>query len=220
MTLDYSPLPSVPPPGRAERGGDNQEPTTAQRRSDIPHSAMMQAAAARVCKLVLAATVATVTIHLVLRRRHANRLLLRCSQCGLRQPASGFTLKQARRSEKKRKCLACVEMYDRNPPPSRPPKPSAAVSPVPAAPAATATAAAPATAATAATEDVSRDQPEDPLRVARKAETVLRGRTERVLLVLEGCADDLNHLVRFARACCMHLDLCACIMRHGVEASG
>ena len=38
------------------------------------------------------------------------------------------------------------------------------------------------------------DQPDDPLRVARKAETVLRGRTERVLLVLEDCADDLNHL--------------------------
>ena len=38
------------------------------------------------------------------------------------------------------------------------------------------------------------DEPGDPLRLARKAETVLRGRTDRVLLVLEGCTDDLNHI--------------------------
>ena len=42
--------------------------------------------------------------------------------------------------------------------------------------------------------------PSDPLRLARKAETVLRGRTERVLLVLEDCSDDLNH-VAVLRTC-------------------
>ena len=34
----------------------------------------------------------------------------------------------------------------------------------------------------------------------RKAETVLRARTERILLVLEHCSDDLNH-VAVMRTC-------------------
>ena len=40
----------------------------------------------------------------------------------------------------------------------------------------------------------SVDSAEDPLRLARKAETVLRARTERVVLILENCSDDLNHV--------------------------
>ena len=141
-------------------------------------------------KLALAAGVAGVAI-LLLRRRSADRVLLRCSQCGHRKPASAFTLKQARRPEKKRKCLACVARFDasaRPPKPPKPPKLAAAASPT-----AAAAAPPPAVAPPAAAEGL-HDQPDDPLRVARKAETVLRGRTERVLLVLEDCADDLNHL--------------------------
>ena len=38
-----------------------------------------------------------------------------------------------------------------------------------------------------ATDDVR-----DPLRKARKAETVLRNRTDRIVLILENCHDDLN----------------------------
>ena len=145
---------------------------------------MLLAAPASAWKLALATGVAGVAI-LFLRRRSADRVLLRCSQCGHRKPASAFTLKQARRPEKKRKCLACVARFDasaRPPKPPKPPKLAAAAPP-------TAAAAAPPAAA-----EGLHDQPDDPLRVARKAETVLRGRTERVLLVLEDCADDLNHL--------------------------
>ena len=145
---------------------------------------MLTAPLASAWKLALATGVAGVAI-LLLRRRSADRVLLRCSQCGHRKPASAFTLKQARRPEKKRKCLACVARFDANARPPKPPKPpklAAATSP-------TAAAAAPPAAA-----EGLHDQPGDPLRVARKAETVLRGRTERVLLVLEDCADDLNHL--------------------------
>ena len=133
-------------------------------------------------KLALATSVAGVAIFL-LRRRSADRVLLRCSQCGHRKPASAFTLKQARRPEKKRKCLACVALFDANAPPLKPPKPPKLAAAAPAA----------ALAAAPVTEDMHA-QPDAPLRVARKAETVLRGRTERVLLVLEDCADDLNHL--------------------------
>ena len=141
---------------------------------------MLPAPPASAWKLALATGVAGIAI-LLLRRRSADRVLLRCSQCGHRKPASAFTLKQARRPEKKRKCLACVARFDANARPPKPPKLAAAAPP--------AAAAAP----PAGTEGL-HDQPDDPLRVARKAETVLRGRTERVLLVLEDCADDLNHL--------------------------
>jgi tRNA G18 (ribose-2'-O)-methylase SpoU len=44
------------------------------------------------------------------------------------------------------------------------------------------------------------DTPDDPLRLARKAETVLQGRTEQVVLVLEHCTDDFNH-VAVLRTC-------------------
>ena len=44
------------------------------------------------------------------------------------------------------------------------------------------------------------DAADDPLRLARKAETVLRGRTDRVLLILENCSDDFNH-VAVLRTC-------------------
>ena len=137
---------------------------------------MLAAPPASAWKLALATSVAGVAIFL-LRRRSADRVLLRCSQCGHRKPASAFTLKQARRPEKKRKCLACVARFDANARPPKPPKPPKLAAAAP----------------PAATEGL-HDQPDDPLRVARKAETVLRGRTERVLLVLEDCADDLNHL--------------------------
>ena len=153
---------------------------------------MLVAPPASAWKLALATSVAGVAIFL-LRRRSADRVLLRCSQCGHRKPASAFTLKQARRPEKKRKCLACVARFDANARPPKPPKPPKLAS---AAPPKLAEAAPPKLAAAAppaATEGL-HDQPDDPLRVARKAETVLRVRSERVLLVLEDCADDLNHL--------------------------
>ena len=143
---------------------------------------MLVAPPASAWKLALATSVAGVAI-LLLRRRSADRVLLRCSQCGHRKPASAFTLKQARRPEKKRKCLACVARFDASARPPKPPKPPKLVAAAPP----------PAVAPPAAAEGL-HDQPDDPLRVARKAETVLRGRTERVLLVLEDCADDLNHL--------------------------
>jgi hypothetical protein len=44
------------------------------------------------------------------------------------------------------------------------------------------------------------DSTEDPIRLARKAETVLQGRSDRVLLILEHVSDDFNH-VAILRTC-------------------
>ena len=115
-----------------------------------------------------------------------NELVL-CSMCGVLQPRAVFSPRQMRKHAgwRKPKCRTCVDSYEAKPtgapaaPCVRPPKlPLAA-----------------AAAAEPAVDDVS-----DPLRKARKAETVLRLRTERVLLVLENCADDLNH-VAVLRTC-------------------
>lgn len=101
--------------------------------------------------------------------------LLLCSMCGQLLPHTAFAAKQARRPEASRKCRWCVEGFD--------PSTKCNASQPPAAPAQAAPA-----------PECAVDRPEDPHRLARKAETVLRGRTERICLILENCLNDLNHI--------------------------
>jgi len=107
---------------------------------------------------------------------------LMCSMCHTSLPSSSFTVKQAKRKPHVRKCRPCVDTYQK---PTRAPTAAKAPSAAPIA---------------AAAVDTSIDSPHDPLRLARKAETVLRGRTDRVLLVLENCTADYNH-VAVLRTC-------------------
>ena len=133
--------------------------------------------------------------------------MLRCSMCMQEQPHTGFAPKQARRPESMRKCRLCVETFNASDNSLAPASADAdGTAAVAAADAATDAAGAAAVAApgsfsapvvasstpTAAAAVV--DSSEDPLRLARKAETVLRGRTERVCIILENCMDDLNHI--------------------------
>ena len=112
--------------------------------------------------------------------------VLLCSMCQRCQPQTAFASKQARRPDSSRKCRLCVESSRASAHPKpQPPLPP----PLPSPHAATESAAA---------SDV--DSIADPLRLVRKAETVLRGRSERVLLILENCMDDLNH-VAVLRTC-------------------
>ena len=120
---------------------------------------------------------------------------LSCSMCRKTLPPAAFNARQARRRAEVRKCTRCIGSYvappadggsDAAPPVKSPPAVAASHS----------RAEAPAD----VHEGGSHDTPSDPLRLARKAETVLRGRTERVLLVLEDCSDDLNH-VAVLRTC-------------------
>ena len=99
-----------------------------------------------------------------------------CSMCGRQQPLSAFNARQARRRDAVRKCTRCVSAYVVPPPAVVP----AAVVPAPSGSAAPN--------AAESTQQQACDTPYDPLRLARKAETVLRGRTERILLVLENCS--------------------------------
>ena len=112
--------------------------------------------------------------------------LLMCSMCHINLPSSLFTVKQAKRKPHVRKCRPCVDTYQKPTwAPTAAKAPSAAPIGSDAAPAPVGT---------------SVDSPHDPLRLARKAETVLRGRTDRVLLVLENCTADYNH-VAVLRTC-------------------
>ena len=114
-----------------------------------------------------------------------------CSMCKQWLPQTAFAPKQSRRPEQSRKCRMCVENYVKS-------ESTGAVStPVVASAAGSAVSSARADdSATAEGVDTSND----PLRLARKAETVLRGRTDRICLILENCSDDLNH-VAVLRTC-------------------
>ena len=128
-------------------------------------------------------------------------LHLHCCSCGHGQPATAFQSKQARRRDDQRKCRACVDLYKSGPLPAlrsatleankATHRQHMAARAAETERAATGAAPGPATDA---------DTADDPLRLARKAETVLRGRTDRVLLILENCSDDFNH-VAVLRTC-------------------
>jgi tRNA G18 (ribose-2'-O)-methylase SpoU len=122
---------------------------------------------------------------------------LQCSACNKWKPQSAFVARQARRRANKRKCSACVDAYHKNNPPAHPaPKKDSK-------PQRDGSAPLPVTAAPPEARDMTsepHDTMGDPLRLARKAETVLRARNDRVLLVLENCSDDLNH-VAILRTC-------------------
>ena len=113
--------------------------------------------------------------------------VLFCSMCQQYQPQTAFASKQARRPDSSRKCRLCVESSKASDHPT--PQPPLPPPPLPSPHAATESATA---------SEV--DSIADPLRLVRKAETVLRGRSERVLLILENCMDDLNH-VAVLRTC-------------------
>ena len=134
--------------------------------------------------------------------------LLLCSLCSQRLPHEAFSAKQLRKRAgwRKPKCQACVDAYEPNSNTAvranghreRKPKKKEEKQEKRAAPALAQTVehgSAAADDSQPAFDDVS-----DPLRKARKAEAVLRARTERVLLVLENCSDDLNH-VAILRTC-------------------
>ena len=122
-----------------------------------------------------------------------------CSMCKQLLPIAHFASKQLRRHDHLRKCRSCIEKFKLTPEQAEQaaarraqaaaaahkamaPKPMPATEPAEVAPLSVA------------------DSVEDPLRLARKAETVLRGRTDRICLVLENCSDDLNH-VAILRTC-------------------
>ena len=147
----------------------------------------------------VAAAVAAALLYASRRRAVADRELLYCCMCKQRRPSCSFNPKQQRRrSDSLRKCRSCVESYK--------------VTPADAARAAARRAQAEASAMRAVAEAAAvsqctggeltagLDSIEDPLRLARKAETVLRGRTDRISLILENCSDDLNH-VAILRTC-------------------
>ena len=117
--------------------------------------------------------------------------LLKCSVCSAHKCQSEFASRQVRRHEHVRKCRRCIDTYVETP------ELAAAKEARKARKAAEA-----AQAVEVAPSEVvpTADRIDDPLRLARKAETVLRGRTDRVLLVLENCSDDLNH-VAVLRTC-------------------
>jgi hypothetical protein len=126
-------------------------------------------------------------------------LRLLCCLCGHSHPVSAFQSKQARRRDDQRKCRACVDAYKSGPLPAQRAATLEANKALHrfhmAAHATRAAAAEPkehvaATVAPSSTADA--DSIDDPLRLARKAETVLRSRTDRMLLVLEDCSDDFN----------------------------
>ena len=130
---------------------------------------------------------------------------LHCCSCGHSQPATAFQSKQARRRDDQRKCRACVDVYKSGPLPALRSATleanKASHRQHMAARTAKTERAATAEAARAAPGPVTdADSADDPLRLARKAETVLRGRTDRVLLILENCSDDFNH-VAVLRTC-------------------
>lgn len=125
-------------------------------------------------------------------RRRSRRLFLFCSMCSQMKPSTAFTARQCKRRDAVRKCERCVATFvpqseaarraerakrQRTPAADKllPPMPPSTPAPL-------------------------FDSAEDPLRLARKAETVLRGRTDHIALVLENCCDDLNH-VAVLRTC-------------------
>lgn len=140
------------------------------------------------------------------KQMHDERNLLCCCSCGQTLPASAFQSKQARRRDDQRKCRACVETYKSGPLPAQRAatlEANKALHRSHMAARAIREASAkqePATAAIASCTTTDADTVDDPLRLARKAETVLRGRTDRLLLVLEDCSDDFNH-VAVLRTC-------------------
>ena len=141
-------------------------------------------------RVVLVAASAVVCALMLRRRRSSSRcggalLTLPCSMCRASLPHSAFNARQVRRGDHQRKCRRCIETFDPSAPrphaskPTRPPPPNS----------------------TAAAEDAACfDSTTDPLRLARKAETVLRARLDRFVLVLDHCCDDLNH-VAVLRSC-------------------
>lgn len=113
-----------------------------------------------------------------------------CSMCKRLQMHTCYTAKQARRHDHLRKCRGCVATFEATPEYLE----ESATRRAEAVAARTAKARTPVVLPSVA------DSVDDPLRLARKAETVLCGRTERVCLVLENCSDDLNH-VAIMRTC-------------------
>ena len=113
-------------------------------------------------------------------------------------PQTCFAAKQARRAASHRKCRRCVENWSRDEHASE--SHSHAIKKlVPAAQQSLYSVGMPPSPEPLPANSVV-DCANDPLRQARKAETVLRGRTERVCLILEHCCDDLNH-VAVLRTC-------------------
>ena len=126
---------------------------------------------------------------------------LLCSMCRTRRPHVLFTRKQARRHDHLRKCRECIENFERaQVPPGnhRNMKQKQSVGHAAAVSAAKLPSGPPVS--TQQPDAQASDSAEDPLRLARKAETVLRGRTDHVALILENCSDDLNH-VAVLRTC-------------------
>lgn len=142
--------------------------------------------------------------------------LILCAMCSHKLPPLAFSAKQLRKRAgwRKPKCQKCIDSYEHSgntagakveghqprKPKSKSAAASVAPSPAPRAPPLVATAAATPRSAEQPAEQPDFDDVTDPLRKARKAEAVLRARTERVLLVLENCSDDLNH-VAILRTC-------------------
>ena len=124
--------------------------------------------------------------------RFARANLLRCSMCGTLRAPIEFTPRQARRDGTMRKCRPCVAMYVETPRSAADKEARKAARALERSQALAAAEAA--RDAVSAAQEAAADRIEDPLRLASKAETVLRGRSDRVLLVLENCSDDLNHV--------------------------
>ena len=151
--------------------------------------------------LVVAACAVATLVLLRFRKRRALRAaetssseiskgFLVCSMCKRLQMHTCYTAKQARRHDHLRKCRGCVATFEATP----------EYLEESAARRAEAVAARTAKDRTPVVLPSVADSVDDPLRLARKAETVLCGRTERVCLVLENCSDDLNH-VAIMRTC-------------------
>lgn len=106
--------------------------------------------------------------------------------CGQQKPSNAFSAKQQQKHSgwRRAKCNECIATYEATYEAN----------------AKSAAAAIKISQVQAAAPMTLSDDASDPLRKARKAETVLRARTERILLVLEHCSDDLNH-VAVMRTC-------------------
>ena len=119
-------------------------------------------------------------------RGGASSSIITCGMCGQQKPANAFSPKQQKKHSgwRRAKCNDCIATYE-----------VTFAANAKSAAAATAVLQEPSHSVSASADDAS-----DPIRKARKAETVLRARTERILLVLEHCSDDLNH-VAVMRTC-------------------
>ena len=108
--------------------------------------------------------------------RFARANLLRCSMCGTLRAPIEFTPRQARRDGTMRKCRPCVAMYVETPRSAADKEARKAARALERSQALAAAEAA--RDAVSAAQEAAADRIEDPLRLASKAETVLRGRSD------------------------------------------